>query len=211
MAQEKAIAAAKALARKADPKHKTAAPTGAAVFMGAVLRARGAPRRILRRSSILPKAKSRRRADLLRPRISKNGVPASVYAGGAGLPPPWLRRRQSPPPRRWLRKADPKMQNSPPQPGRLFLWGRSSGRGSAPAHLRRSSILPKAKSRLYSAVCLSPQARFGGQPPASNGIKCPGSLAVQGFRQAKRGLLRRAAAAKVTAFLQAVGKVLGLF
>ena len=35
----------------------------------------------------------------------------------------------------------------PPQPGRLFLWGRSSGRGSAPAHLRRSSILPKAKSR----------------------------------------------------------------
>ena len=35
-----------------------------------------------------------------------------------------------------------------------------------------------------------------GQPPASNGIKCPGSLAVQGFRQAKRGLLRRSAAQK---------------
>ena len=35
-----------------------------------------------------------------------------------------------------------------------------------------------------------------GQPPASNEIKCPGSLAVQGFRQAKRGLLRRSAAQK---------------
>ena len=35
-----------------------------------------------------------------------------------------------------------------------------------------------------------------GQPPAPNGIKCPGSLAVQGFRQAKRRLLRRCGAQK---------------
>ena len=35
-----------------------------------------------------------------------------------------------------------------------------------------------------------------GQPPASRGIECPGSLAVQGFRGAERGLLRRCAARK---------------
>ena len=40
-----------------------------------------------------------------------------------------------------------------------------------------------------------------GRQPASNGIECPEMAAVQLFRPAKRGLLRRLTAAKVTAFL----------
>ena len=62
---------------------KTVAPTGAAVFLRGQSSGRGSAPALLRRPSILPKAKSRRRADPLRPRILKN----RGHAGGEGLLP----------------------------------------------------------------------------------------------------------------------------
>ena len=73
--------------RKADSKPKTVAPTGAAVFWRGSPRGRASAPALLRRPSILPQAKSRRRADSFRPRISKNRGPRRRNAGGEGLPP----------------------------------------------------------------------------------------------------------------------------
>ena len=81
----------------------------------------------------------------------------------------------------------------PSQRSRSILAGAPRG---SPIHTRKVSLkpvlAPPAILWKRSVIC----RRGGYQPPASNGIKCPGSLAVQGFRQAKRGLLRRTAAQK---------------
>src|SRR5699024_4313315 len=76
--------------------------------------------------------------------------------------------------------------------------------GQVPGHLcEPEARLPAGRwsdvSRKTCAESNPPEIGRGssrGRQPASNGIKCPGSLAVQGFRQAKRGLLRRTAAQK---------------
>ena len=124
---------------------KTVAPTGAAVFLRGQSSGRGSAPALLRRPSILPKAKSRRRADSLRPRILKNRGPRQRVRWWGGTAPLWPgegnRRRQG------YGRGIMQTKTVAPTGAAVFLRGQSSGRGSAPALLRRPSILPKAKSR----------------------------------------------------------------
>ena len=128
--------------RKADSKRKTAAPTGAAVFMGAALRARQrpgafAPLEHFAEGKISPQGGFTPPED-----FKKTGVPASVYAGGAGLPSHGSgegnRRRQGAGRGRLIPNV-----KQPPQPGRLFSLY-NHGRPGVPS-LRRIQKLSHSR------------------------------------------------------------------
>ena len=78
----------------------------------------------------------------------------------------------------------------------FVLWRGRSGEIKRPAVHSAQPV--SAYQKLDSEQHLFEYGRGSsrGQPPASNEIECPGSLAVQDFRHAERELLRRRAVQK---------------
>ena len=195
--------------RKADPKCKTAAPTGAAVFMGAVLRARErpgafAPLEHFAGGKISPQGGFTPPED-----IKKRG-PRQRLRWWGGTAPLWLRRRQSPPPRRWPRKADPKRKTAAPNGAAVFMGAVLRARERPGAFAPLEHFAEGKISPLFRRLP-EPAGAFRRAAARLEWNQMPRKPCCARIPASEARTFAPRSGAKVTAFLQAVGKVLGLF
>ena len=192
-----------------NKKIQTAAPIGAAVFYGGSPQGAAAPRRLCAVRAFC------RRQNLAAGRIysargyQKTGSPPAFTLVGRDCPP-WLRRRQSPPPRRWPRKADSKRKPAAPNGAAGFMGAVLRARERPGAFAPLEHFAEGKISPLFRRLP-EPAGAFRRAAARLEWNQIPRKPCCARIPASEARTFAPRSGAKVTAFLQAVRKVLGLF